>query len=164
MEELLGLDFEENTIDEKQNAESPFNKIVAASTDISPLLGAEENEHAIQLLPGEEEVEVPEPIVHNVMASCNLGVRCDLRKVALSARFAEYNPRKSNSVIIRIREPKMTGVLFCKGKLIVTGAASEEVAEIGAKKMARIVQKAGHPQATFSDFQIDNIVAWVRHI
>ena len=58
---------------------------------------------------------------------------------------------------MRIREPKTTALIFASGKMVVTGAKSEEFCRLAARKYARIIQKLGFP-ARFSEFKIQNIV------
>jgi transcription initiation factor TFIID TATA-box-binding protein len=59
---------------------------------------------------------------------------------------------------MRIREPKTTALIFASGKLVCTGAKSEELSKIASRKYARIVQKLGF-EARFIDFKVQNIVA-----
>jgi transcription initiation factor TFIID TATA-box-binding protein len=59
---------------------------------------------------------------------------------------------------MRIREPKTTALIFASGKMVVTGAKSEDDSRLAARKYARIVQKLGF-DAQFKDFKIQNIVA-----
>jgi transcription initiation factor TFIID TATA-box-binding protein len=58
---------------------------------------------------------------------------------------------------MRIREPKTTALIFASGKMVVTGAKSEDDSKLAARKYARIIQKLGF-QAKFTDFKIQNIV------
>ena len=58
---------------------------------------------------------------------------------------------------MRIREPKTTALVFASGKVVVTGAKSEDDARLAARKYARIIQKLGF-EAKFTDFKIQNIV------
>lgn len=81
----------------------------------------------------------------------------DLKKIALHARNAEYNPKRFAAVIMRIREPRTTALIFSSGKMVCTGAKSEEDSKMAARKYARIVQKLGFP-AKFKDFKIQNMV------
>jgi transcription initiation factor TFIID TATA-box-binding protein len=53
-------------------------------------------------------------------------MKVDLRSIALQSRNAEYNPRRFAAVIIRIRDPKTTALIFSSGKMVITGAKSEE--------------------------------------
>lgn len=61
------------------------------------------------------------------------------------------------AVIMRIREPKTTALIFASGKMVVTGAKSEDDSKLASRKYARIIQKLGF-NAKFTDFKIQNIV------
>lgn len=98
------------------------------------------------------------PQLQNIVSTMNLCCALDLRKIALQARNAEYNPRRFAAVIMRIREPRTTALLFRSGKVVCTGARSEIQSRIAARKFARIAQKLGY-DAKFTDFKIQNIVA-----
>lgn len=76
----------------------------------------------------------PRPVLQNIVATCNLGSELDLKTIALHARNAEYNPKRFSAVIMRIREPKTTALIFRSGKMVVTGAKSEEQARHAARK------------------------------
>jgi len=99
------------------------------------------------------------PNIQNVVSTINLGTRLDLKQIAMSARNAEYNPKRFAAVIMRIREPKTTALIFSSGKLVVTGAKSEDMAKLAARRYARIVQKLGYSQVKFTEFKVQNIVA-----
>ncbi len=83
------------------------------------------------------------PQLQNIVSTVNLGCRLDLKKIALHARNAEYNPKRFAAVIMRIREPRTTALIFSSGKMVCTGAKSEEQSRLAARKYARIVQKLG---------------------
>jgi len=97
------------------------------------------------------------PILQNIVATVSLECRLDLKTIALHARNAEYNPKRFAAVIMRIREPKTTALIFASGKMVVTGAKSEDDSRLAARKYARIIQKLGF-DAQFKDFKIQNIV------
>ena len=61
----------------------------------------------------------------------------------MHARNAEYNPKRFAAVIMRIREPRTTALIFSSGKMVCTGAKSEEDSRLAARKYARIIQKLG---------------------
>jgi transcription initiation factor TFIID TATA-box-binding protein len=52
---------------------------------------------------------------------------------------------------------RTTALIFSSGKMVCTGAKSEEDSRFAARKYARIVQKLGFP-AKFKDFKIQNMV------
>ena len=58
---------------------------------------------------------------------------------------------------MRIRDPKTTALIFASGKMVVTGAKSEDDSRLASRKYARIIQKLGF-DAKFSEFKIQNIV------
>ncbi|GLC43794.1 hypothetical protein PLESTB_000908600 [Pleodorina starrii] len=97
------------------------------------------------------------PQLQNVVATVNLGTKLDLKEIAMHARNAEYNPKRFAAVIMRIREPKTTALIFASGKMVCTGAKSEDDSRTAARRYAKIVQKLGFP-ATFKEFKIQNIV------
>lgn len=97
------------------------------------------------------------PVLQNIVATVSLECRLDLKTIALHARNAEYNPKRFAAVIMRIREPKTTALIFASGKMVVTGAKSEDDSKLAARKYARIIQKLGF-DAQFKDFKIQNIV------
>ncbi|CAN6323501.1 unnamed protein product [Urochloa humidicola] len=98
------------------------------------------------------------PTLQNIVSTVNLDCKLDLQEIANRARNAEYNPKRFAAVIMRIRDPKTTALVFASGKMVCTGAKSEEHSRLAARKYARIVQKVGF-QARFKDFKIQNMVA-----
>ncbi|KIZ01929.1 TATA-box-binding protein [Monoraphidium neglectum] len=98
------------------------------------------------------------PVLQNVVATVNLGCKLDLKEIALHARNAEYNPKRFAAVIMRIREPKTTALIFGSGKMVCTGAKSEQESKLAAKKYCRIIQRLGF-EAEFKEFTIQNVVA-----
>lgn len=100
---------------------------------------------------------IPVPQLQNIVSTVNLGCKLDLKKIALHARNAEYNPKRFAAVIMRIREPRTTALIFSSGKMVCTGAKSEESSRLAARKYARIVQKLGF-DAKFIDFKVQNMV------
>jgi len=98
------------------------------------------------------------PKIQNVVSSVNLGVRLDLRKIVQSAKNAEYNPKRFAALVMRLREPRTTALVFSSGKLVCIGAKSEDESKLASRKYARIIQKIGFADVQFRDFKIQNIV------
>lgn len=97
------------------------------------------------------------PQLQNIVSTVNLSCKLDLKVIALQARNAEYNPKRFAAVIMRIREPRTTALIFSSGKMVCTGAKSEDDSRLAARKYARIIQKLGF-HAKFLDFKIQNMV------
>jgi len=98
------------------------------------------------------------PVLQNIVSTVNLSCRLDLKQIAMRARNAEYNPKRFAAVIMRIRDPKTTALVFGSGKMVVTGAKSEKLSRLAARKYARIIQKVGFKETSFKEFKIQNIV------
>ena len=58
------------------------------------------------------------PQLQNIVSTVNMGVKLDLKKIALHARNAEFNPKRFAAVIMRIREPRTTALIFSSGKVV----------------------------------------------
>ncbi|KAK2854182.1 hypothetical protein Q5P01_006843 [Channa striata] len=122
----------------------PANTPLTPMTPITPATPASESSGIV-------------PQLQNIVSTVNLGCKLDLKTIALRARNAEYNPKRFAAVIMRIREPRTTALIFSSGKMVCTGAKSEEQSRLAARKYARVVQKLGFP-AKFLDFKIQNMV------
>lgn len=84
------------------------------------------------------------------MSTISVGCKLDLKKIALKARNAEYNPKRFAALIMRIRVPRTTALIFSSGKMVCTGAKSEVESKLAARKYARIIQKLGFPVINIS--------------
>ncbi|RLN71862.1 hypothetical protein BBJ28_00006716 [Nothophytophthora sp. Chile5] len=52
----------------------------------------------------------------NVVGTVDLKTPLELKTIALHARNAEYNPKRFSAVIMRLRDPKTTALIFGSGK------------------------------------------------
>ena len=98
------------------------------------------------------------PILQNIVSTSNLKCILNLREIALKAKNAEYNPKRFDAVIMRIREPRTTALIFTSGKMVCTGAKSEDDSKKASRQFAKIINRLGFP-VKFSEFRIQNIVA-----
>ena len=98
------------------------------------------------------------PKLQNIVSTANLKCILDLREIALKAKNAEYNPNRFAAVIMRIKEPKTTALIFSSGKMVCTGARTEEESRQASRIYAKIILKLGFP-VKFTEFTVQNIVA-----
>ena len=105
-----------------------------------------------------EEMEKNNPKLQNIVSTANLKCVLDLREIALKAKNAEYNPSRFAAVIMRIKEPKTTALIFSSGKMVCTGARTEEASKQASRTYAKIIMKLGFP-VKFTEFTVQNIVA-----
>lgn len=59
------------------------------------------------------------PTIQNVVSTVNLECNLELKQIALKCRNAEYNPKRFAAVIMRIRQPKTTALIFASGKCLL---------------------------------------------
>lgn len=79
----------------------------------------------------------------NCVSTINLGCELNLQTINFRTRNSEYNPKRFHGVVMRIREPRTTALIFRSGKIVCTGARTEEASLLACKKFARIIQKLG---------------------
>ncbi|KAG1707447.1 TATA-box-binding protein [Phytophthora capsici] len=95
--------------------------------------------------------------IMNVVGTVDLKTPLDLKTIALHARNAEYNPKRFSAVIMRLRDPKTTALIFGSGKIVITGGTSEESCRLAARKFTRVIQKLNFP-AKFTEFKVRNVM------
>lgn len=100
-----------------------------------------------------------EPDIQNILCSFQLRTEIDLKQTTFRLRNAEYNPRKINAVVLRLRRPKATALIYQGGKVSISGPQTMDDAVMAAKKCAKTMQKIGYREAVFSNFKIENIIA-----
>ncbi len=68
----------------------------------------------------------PKIQVQNIVASANLGVEVALEKAAFLLPNSMYEPEQFPGLIHRMDDPKVVLLIFSSGKMVITGAKSEE--------------------------------------
>jgi transcription initiation factor TFIID TATA-box-binding protein len=96
--------------------------------------------------------------LYNVTCTVNLGTQLDLKTIHQKTRNSEYNPRRFCAVIIRLRKPKTTALVFSTGKLVCTGATSPAQVKEAARRFAWMIKKLGFQNVKFRDFTIQNML------
>ncbi|CRL02755.1 CLUMA_CG015803, isoform A [Clunio marinus] len=135
--------------------ESPLKQILNSPLKLSVALP--QTSHVVPSGPQEAINSVK---IQNCVASVSLGCELNLQTINFRTRNSEYNPQRFHGVVMRIREPRCTSLVFRSGKLVCTGARNEHDAHLAARKFARIIQKLGH-NVKFIDFKVQNLVATV---
>ncbi len=80
----------------------------------------------------------------NLVAAGNLNSTLDLYNLAITIPNIEYEPEQFPGAILKLKEPKVSMLLFKNGKIICSGASSEKqisAAIIKASKMIHDIQK-----------------------
>ena len=96
--------------------------------------------------------------IENVVATVIMEItkKIDLTKIARKYEDVEYNPERFPGLIMRIKEPKATFLIFSTGKMVITGLRRADEASPGVKKVIKYIKKAG--------INVDNPVITVVNI
>ena len=73
--------------------------------------------------------------IQNVVASASLFVKVPLEKVAKKLTNTEYNPEQFPGLVIRIKEPKTSALIFSSGKVVCTGARTLDEVDKAIQKI-----------------------------
>ena len=82
----------------------------------------------------------PKIVVQNMVASANLQSKIDLEAAVEIFDNMMYEPEIFPGLVYRMKDPKTVLLLFSSGKLVCTGAKSEEMVNESITKMYEILQ------------------------
>ncbi|MBR9692062.1 TATA-box-binding protein [Candidatus Woesearchaeota archaeon] len=97
--------------------------------------------------------------VVNIVVSTSLEHDIPLEKMAATLSNTEYNPEQFPGLVIRIKEPKTSALIFSSGKVVCTGARSMDKVEESIKKIIKSLEKIGIKITIKPEIKIQNIVA-----
>jgi len=97
--------------------------------------------------------------VVNIVVSSSLEHDIPLEKMAATLSNTEYNPEQFPGLVIRIKEPKTSALIFSSGKIVCTGARSIEKVEESIQKIIKSLEKIGINIKIKPEIKIQNIVA-----
>jgi len=97
--------------------------------------------------------------VVNIVVSTSLEHDIPLEKMAATLSNTEYNPEQFPGLVIRIKEPKTSALIFSSGKVVCTGARSMDKVEESIKKIIQSLKKIGISITIKPVINIQNIVA-----
>jgi transcription initiation factor TFIID TATA-box-binding protein len=97
--------------------------------------------------------------VVNIVISTSLKHDVPLEKMAATLSNTEYNPEQFPGLVIRIKEPKTSALIFSSGKVVCTGARSMDKVEESIRKIIKSLEKIGIKITVKPEIKIQNIVA-----
>jgi transcription initiation factor TFIID TATA-box-binding protein len=97
--------------------------------------------------------------VVNIVVSTSMEKAIPLEKMAATLSNTEYNPEQFPGLVIRIKEPKTSALIFSSGKVVCTGARSMDKVEESIKKIIKSLEKIGIKVTIKPEIKIQNIVA-----
>ncbi|HLG24939.1 MAG TPA: TATA-box-binding protein [Candidatus Nanoarchaeia archaeon] len=97
--------------------------------------------------------------VVNIVVSTSLGHDIPLEKMAATLSNTEYNPEQFPGLVIRIKEPKTSALIFSSGKVVCTGARTMENVRLSINKIIKSLEKINIKITIKPEIKIQNIVA-----
>ncbi len=97
--------------------------------------------------------------VVNIVVSTSLEHDIPLEKMAATLSNTEYNPEQFPGLVIRIKEPKTSALIFSSGNVVCTGARSLEKVQESIEKIIKSLEKIGIKIKIKPKINIQNIVA-----
>ena len=98
----------------------------------------------------------------NVVASATIDQRLDLNDIVKKFPDVEWHPEQFPGAVFRIRSPKTATLIFRTGKMVCTGAKSEEIARKAVKKVVQLLRKGKIKIKNEATVTIQNIVASIN--
>jgi transcription initiation factor TFIID TATA-box-binding protein len=96
-----------------------------------------------------------------MVAAASIDQMLDLYSLAVGIQNIEYEPEQFPGAILKIKEPKVSMLLFKNGKIICSGASSEKQIEQGIRKANKLISEVQKDIKVRRkvDFEIVNFVA-----
>lgn len=95
----------------------------------------------------------------NIVISASLEHVIPLEKMAATLSNTEYNPEQFPGLVMRIKEPKTSALIFSSGKIVCTGARTMEKVEESVGKIIKSLEKINVKITVKPEIKIQNVVA-----
>ncbi len=100
--------------------------------------------------------------IENVVASATVNQKMDLNDITRKFPDVEYHPEQFPGLVFRIRSPKTATLIFSSGKMVCTGAKSEEMSRTAVKTVVSKLRKGDIKVKSNAIVTIQNIVASIN--
>ena len=98
----------------------------------------------------------------NVVASATIDQKLDLVDITKKFPDVEYHPEQFPGAVFRLKNPKTATLLFSSGKMVCTGAKSQELAETAVSNVVKILRKGKIKIKKDAVVSIQNIVSSIN--
>jgi len=100
--------------------------------------------------------------IENVVASASIDQSLDLKDITKKFPDVEWNPEQFPGAVFRLKSPKTATLLFRTGKMVCTGAKSEEMARKAVSNVVQKLRKGGIKIEKDATVTVQNIVASIN--
>ena len=100
--------------------------------------------------------------IENVVASATVDQKMDLNAITKIFPDVEYHPDQFPGLVFRIKSPKTATLIFTSGKMVCTGAKSEQMSRNAVKTVVTKLRQGGIKVKKDAVVTIQNIVASIN--
>jgi len=100
--------------------------------------------------------------IENVVASASVDQKIDLNEITKKFPDTEYHPEQFPGLVFRLKSPKTATLIFSSGKMVCTGAKSEEQSISAVRSVVQKLRKGKIKIKNEPVIVIQNIVASVN--
>jgi len=117
------------------------------------------NTLGVAIMPKKQKSEKQEARIVNIVISTSLDHDIPLEKMAATLPNTEYNPEQFPGLVLRIKDPKTSALIFSSGNVVCTGAKSMDEVKESIKKIIKILEKIGIKIKIEPKINVQNVVA-----
>ena len=100
--------------------------------------------------------------IENVVASATVDQKMDLNDITKKFPDVEYHPDQFPGLVFRLKSPKTATLIFTSGKMVCTGAKSEQMSKNAVKTVVEKLRKGKIKVKKNAVVTIQNIVASIN--
>ncbi len=95
----------------------------------------------------------------NIVVSTSMDTPVPLEKMAATLSNTEYNPEQFPGLVIRIKEPKTSALIFSSGNVVCTGARNMQEVDRAIQEIIKSLAKIAVKVTVVPQITVQNIVA-----
>lgn len=100
--------------------------------------------------------------IENVVASATVEQTLDLNEISAKFPQTEYNPEQFPGLVFRLKNPRTATLIFRTGKMVCTGAKSEEMSVEAVRAVVQRLRKGGITVRKDAVVTVQNMVAAIN--
>ena len=101
----------------------------------------------------------PNTKIVNIVISTSLEHKIPLERLIMDLPNTEYNPEQFPGLIMKIREPRASFLIFSSGKVVCTGTKSLDEVELALERLIEYMAKVDVEITVKPQVRVENVVA-----
>jgi len=101
----------------------------------------------------------PNTRIVNIVISTDVKVKIPLERLIMDLPNTEYNPEQFPGLIMKVREPKSSFLIFSSGKIVCTGTKSLDEVDLAIERLIDYLRKVDIEITVKPVIRVENVVA-----